>query len=91
LRVVEWLAASEYGRYLLVTRRCRRRIKMAYEKPDFFMLRPAAIAIQDVAGRESHPGRGNKYSLLYEGCTGHDGWTMIGPTSSTSSAYEADE
>jgi hypothetical protein len=64
---------------------------MSYEKPDFFMLRPAAIAIQDVAATESHPGSGGKHSLLYEGCTGHDGWTMIGPTSSASSAYEADE
>lgn len=64
---------------------------MRYEKPDFFMLRPAAIAIQDVAESESHSGSGNKHSLLYESCTPHDGMTMIGPTSSASSAYEADE
>ncbi|HYT20939.1 MAG TPA: hypothetical protein VEW05_12010 [Candidatus Polarisedimenticolia bacterium] len=65
---------------------------MSYEKPSFFSLGSATIAIHGL-GHESGPNGAAKHSPLYESCTGHGpgGTEMIGPTSSTSSAYEADE
>jgi len=66
---------------------------MNYEKPRFFALGSAAIAIHDFGHRDSHSGNAGKHSLLYESCTGHgkDGGEMIAFTSSTGSAYEVDE
>ena len=66
---------------------------MNYEKPCCFVLGSAAIAIHDFGHRDSHSGNAGKHSLLYESCTGHgqEGWEMIACTSSTGSAYEADE
>ena len=63
---------------------------MSYEKPRFFVLGSAAVAIHDLGQRDSHSGSCGKQSIVYESCTGH-GQEMIGTTSSVSAAYEADE
>jgi len=66
---------------------------MRYEKPSFIVLGLATAATHDLEHGDKRSGSAGKHSMVYESCTGHGphGSEFIGPTSSTGSAYEADE